>query len=45
MDFSFYPFNDNIIATGSEDCTLRLWEIPDNFCEEKKDLMHPVAEL
>lgn len=45
MDFSFYPFDDNFIATGSEDCTLRLWQIPEDFCKSSKDLMTPVAEL
>jgi coronin-1B/1C/6 len=31
LDFNFYPFDDDIIATGSEDSMLRLWRIPDDF--------------
>lgn len=28
-DIKWNPFNDNIIASGSEDCTIKLWYIPD----------------
>ena len=28
-DIKWNPFNDNIIASGSEDCTVKLWYIPD----------------
>lgn len=29
LDFDFNPFNDNLIATGSEDMTIKVWEIPE----------------
>lgn len=29
LDLEFDPFNDNIFATASEDCTAKLWRIPD----------------
>ena len=28
-DVKWNPFNDNIVASGSEDCTIKLWYIPD----------------
>jgi len=28
-DFEFSPFNDNLLATASEDGTIKLWFIPD----------------
>ena len=28
------PFNDNIIASSSEDCTIKIWEIPDGGLTE-----------
>ncbi|XP_037647871.1 coronin-1A [Sebastes umbrosus] len=29
LDIEFCPHNDNIIASGSEDCSVMIWEIPD----------------
>lgn len=29
IDFDFSPFNDNLLATASEDGTVKLWLIPD----------------
>uniref|UniRef100_A0A7S3H1X9 Coronin n=1 Tax=Spumella elongata TaxID=89044 RepID=A0A7S3H1X9_9STRA len=29
LDFEFNPFNDQIIATGSEDTTVKVWGIPE----------------
>lgn len=29
LDFEFNPFNDQIIATGSEDTSVKVWEIPE----------------
>ena len=29
LDIKWNPFNDNIVASGSEDCTVKLWYIPD----------------
>lgn len=28
LDTDFHPFNDYIIASASEDCTVKLWRIP-----------------
>ncbi|KAM6957364.1 coronin-1A isoform 3-T3 [Aplochiton taeniatus] len=29
LEIEFCPHNDNIIASGSEDCSVMIWEIPD----------------
>jgi len=29
LDIDFHPFNDNLIASVSEDCTAKIWNIPD----------------
>ena len=29
LDIAFCPHNDNLIASGSEDCSAKLWVIPD----------------
>lgn len=29
QDIDFSPFNDNIIASSSEDCTVKVWSIPE----------------
>jgi coronin-1B/1C/6 len=29
LDFDFNPFNDQMIATGSEDTSIKVWEIPE----------------
>jgi len=29
LDFEFNPFNDHIISTSSEDCTIKVWAIPE----------------
>jgi len=29
LDVQFCPFNDHIIASGSEDCLVKVWEIPE----------------
>ena len=43
QDLSFSPFNDYLLATASEDGTVRLWEIPDEGITE--DLTVPKLEL
>ena len=27
-DFDFSPFNNDLLATGSEDCMVKLWSLP-----------------
>lgn len=29
LDVAFSPFNDHILATASEDCTVKVWQIPE----------------
>jgi hypothetical protein len=29
LDWAFHPYNENLIASSSEDCTVRLWTIPE----------------
>lgn len=29
LDVQFCPFNDNMIASASEDCVVKIWDIPD----------------
>jgi len=29
LDFEFHPFNDNLLATGGEDCHIKISQIPD----------------
>lgn len=29
LDIAWDPFNDNVIASGSEDCVVKVWQIPD----------------
>ena len=43
LDIAFNPFNDNIIASASEDLVIRLWEIPDSGLT--KNLTEPLLEL
>ena len=43
MDIAWDPFNDNIIASCSEDCTIKVWEIPEGGIEE--DLREPIADM
>ncbi|KAG7334629.1 hypothetical protein KOW79_001225 [Hemibagrus wyckioides] len=38
LDIEWCPHNDNIIASGSEDCSVMIWEIPDG------GLMVPLKE-
>jgi WD40 repeat protein len=37
LDLQWCPFNDNIIASGSEDCLVKVWEIPEGGLTENLD--------
>ena len=43
IDFDFSPFNDNLLATASEDGTIKLWLIPEEGITE--DVFDSDAEL
>jgi len=45
LDIAFCPHNDNVIASGSEDCIVKVWQIPDGgltrtMTESVVDLVH-----
>ena len=42
LDFDFYPFDDNFVATASEDTSIKLWQIPQELNE---DLLTPLVSL
>ena len=42
-DFEFSPFNDNLLATASEDASIKLWVIPSEGIV--KDVSEADAEL
>uniref|UniRef100_A0A8C7X8T6 Coronin n=1 Tax=Oryzias sinensis TaxID=183150 RepID=A0A8C7X8T6_9TELE len=43
LDIEFCPHNDNIIASGSEDCSVMIWEIPEGGLTTS--LTEPVVKL
>jgi len=43
LDIDFSPFNDNLIASVSEDCTGKIWSIPDGGL--KQNMTDPVQTL
>ncbi|CAL8310814.1 unnamed protein product [Arctogadus glacialis] len=43
LDIEFCPHNDNIIASGSEDCSVMIWEIPEGGLTSP--LSEPVVKL
>lgn len=43
VDFDFSPFNENLLATASEDGTVKLWVIPEEGVT--KDIKEWNAEL
>jgi coronin-1B/1C/6 len=45
LDLEFDPFNDSILATGSEDCTAKLWRIPDGGLAKGSQLETDIQTL
>lgn len=43
LDLKWCPFNDNLIASGADDCTVKLWHIPDGGL--KTNMTEPLADL
>jgi coronin-1B/1C/6 len=43
LDFEFNPFNDHILATASEDTTIKLWQIPEDGLTE--NINQPLADI
>lgn len=43
LDIQWCPHNDDIIASGSEDCTVKIWQIPDEGLI--RNLEEPVVDL
>jgi len=43
LDFDFNPFNDQLIATGSEDTTIKLWGIPEEGLTE--NITTPLVDM
>ena len=43
LDFDFHPFKDNLIASCSEDQTIKLWDIPEGGLTE--NITTPVADM
>jgi len=43
LDIHFCPHNDDVIASGSEDCTVKVWQIPEGGLRE--NLTEPVVNL
>ncbi|CAH8450851.1 unnamed protein product [Schistosoma haematobium] len=45
LDIQWCPHNDDLIASGSEDCTVKVWQIPEGGLLPKTNLTTPVADL
>ncbi|XP_046549809.1 LOW QUALITY PROTEIN: coronin-1C-like [Haliotis rubra] len=43
LDISWCPHNDDVIASASEDCTIKIWQIPEGGLT--KPLTEPVVDL
>ncbi|GFS52371.1 coronin-1B [Trichonephila inaurata madagascariensis] len=44
LDLQWNPFNDNIIASSSDDCTIKIWYIPDEGLK-KSNMNQPILDL
>ncbi|KAL5972238.1 Coronin-1B [Taenia solium] len=45
LDIEWCPHNDDLIASGSEDCTAKVWQIPEGGLQPETNLTTPVADL
>ncbi|KAM7535782.1 hypothetical protein Aperf_G00000099489 [Anoplocephala perfoliata] len=45
LDIQWCPHNDDLIASGSEDCTAKVWQIPEGGLQPETNLTVPVADL
>lgn len=45
LDLEFDPFNDDIFATCSEDCTAKIWRIPDGGLKNGSQLTDDIQTL
>lgn len=43
LDIQWCPHNDDVIASGSEDCTVKVWQIPEGGLT--KNLNDPIVDL
>lgn len=43
LDIQWCPHNDNIIASASDDCSIKIWQIPDSGLVT--NLTEPVVDL
>ena len=43
LDVQWCPHNDNIVASASDDCTIKVWQIPDSGLAT--NLTEPVVDL
>eukprot|EP01126_Amoeba_proteus_P052294 TRINITY_DN62_c0_g1_i8.p1 TRINITY_DN62_c0_g1~~TRINITY_DN62_c0_g1_i8.p1 ORF type:complete len:461 (+),score=103.81 TRINITY_DN62_c0_g1_i8:50-1432(+) len=45
LDLEFDPFNDDVFATASEDCTIKLWRIPEGGLANGSQLTTDIQTL
>ncbi|KAM3187501.1 hypothetical protein ACTXT7_002146 [Hymenolepis weldensis] len=45
LDIEWCPHNDDLIASGSEDCTAKVWQIPEGGLQPETNLTVPVSDL
>ncbi|XP_077483425.1 coronin-2B-like isoform X3 [Amblyomma americanum] len=45
LDLKWNPFNDNVIASCSDDCTVKIWYIPEEGLSRNVNLVEPLMDL
>mmetsp|Transcript_3711 Transcript_3711/g.10772 ORF Transcript_3711/g.10772 Transcript_3711/m.10772 type:complete len:449 (+) Transcript_3711:159-1505(+) len=43
LDFDFNPFHEHVIASGGDDCTVKVWRIPDGGLTQ--NIMDPLVNM